>query len=169
MNVGSGNGYPASALSNFSVHPFVLDGVKCTSMEGFLQSLKFESIDMQKHICTLAGLGAKRAGSNKKWYRKQLLYWNGKTYARKGINYQNLLNRAYNAMYKDCEGFRKALEASGNSNLTHTIGKTDQAKTVLTIQEFVSRLTLLRDGGLLPELVKETDEFIEDQGNKILF
>lgn len=38
MDVGSKNAYPASALSNFSPHPFEIDGVKCNSMEGFLQS-----------------------------------------------------------------------------------------------------------------------------------
>jgi len=42
MNIGSGNGYPSSALSNFAAHPFVIDGVHCASMEGFLQSLKFD-------------------------------------------------------------------------------------------------------------------------------
>lgn len=47
MDIGSKCGYPASSLSNFSPHPFVIDGVECSSMEGFLQSLKFSSIDMQ--------------------------------------------------------------------------------------------------------------------------
>jgi len=40
MDIKSGVGYPASSLSNFSPHPFVLDGVQIASMEGFLQSLK---------------------------------------------------------------------------------------------------------------------------------
>lgn len=35
MNIISGAGYPAAALSNFSPHPFEIDGVKCNSMEGF--------------------------------------------------------------------------------------------------------------------------------------
>lgn len=34
MDIGSKNGYPASALSNFAPHLFELDGVKCNSMEG---------------------------------------------------------------------------------------------------------------------------------------
>ena len=37
MDIGSGNGYPSGALSNFSPHPFVFDGVECNSMEGLLQ------------------------------------------------------------------------------------------------------------------------------------
>ena len=40
MDISSGSSYPASSLSNFSPHPFIIDGVECSSMEGFLQSLK---------------------------------------------------------------------------------------------------------------------------------
>jgi predicted NAD-dependent protein-ADP-ribosyltransferase YbiA (DUF1768 family) len=36
MDIGSSNGFPAGTLSNFSPHPFVIDGVECNSMEGFL-------------------------------------------------------------------------------------------------------------------------------------
>lgn len=46
MDIGSGSGYPSSSLSNFAPHPFVIDGIECNSMEGFLQSLKFENQDM---------------------------------------------------------------------------------------------------------------------------
>jgi len=36
MNIGSGQAYPANSLSNFAPHPFMIDGVECNSMEGFL-------------------------------------------------------------------------------------------------------------------------------------
>ena len=62
MNIGSVNDYPANSLSNFAPHPFVIDGVECNSMEGFLQSLKFKSVDMQNHVCTLVGREAKFKG-----------------------------------------------------------------------------------------------------------
>ena len=42
MDIGSGKGYPSSSLSNFAPHEFVIDGITCQSMEGFLQSLKFQ-------------------------------------------------------------------------------------------------------------------------------
>lgn len=42
-----------------------------------------------------------------------------------------------------------ALRASGNSVLTHSIGKTDPRKTVLTAKEFCSRLTELRENGFI--------------------
>ena len=47
MDIGSGTGYPSANLSNFHPHAFTIDGITCASMEGFLQSLKFENPDMQ--------------------------------------------------------------------------------------------------------------------------
>ena len=143
MDIGSKNGYPAGTLSNFSPHPFEIDGVQCNSMEGFLQSLKFESIDMQKYVCTLVGMAAKKKGSNKNWKQKQELYWLGKTYKRNSDEYQNLLNRAYNELYKN-SGFRKALEATNGCTLTHSIGKSKKSETVLTTSEFIGQLNRLR-------------------------
>lgn len=148
MDIGSGNGYPESSLSNFAPHPFTIDGVLCNSMEGFLQSLKFSSIEMQRHVCTLVGKAAKFKGKKKKWYQKQELYWNGVTYKRDSDEYQNLLNRAYNELYKN-DGFRKALESTKGSVLTHSIGKSKQSETVLTTSEFCGRLMHLRDVGPL--------------------
>ena len=148
MDIGSGNNYPSSALSNFAPHPFVIDGVECNSMEGFLQSLKFESIDMQKHVCTLVGKAAKFRGKHKKWWRTQTLYWQGKPIDRHSEEYQQLLDRAYMALYQN-SGFKKALESTNNAVLTHSIGKSNPRQTVLTESEFCSRLMKLRDQGEL--------------------
>lgn len=148
MDIGSGNNYPSSALSNFAPHPFVIDGVECNSMEGFLQSLKFESIDMQKHVCTLVGKAAKFRGKHKKWWRTQTLYWQGKPIDRHSEEYQQLLDKAYMALYQN-SGFKKALEATNNSVLTHSIGKNNPRQTVLTESEFCSRLMKLRNQGKL--------------------
>ena len=150
MDIGSGNGYPSAALSNFAPHPFVLDGVEIASMEGFLQSLKFKNVDMQKYVCTLVGKAAKYKGKDKKWWQTQTLYWQDKEYKRDSKEYQLLLNRAYNALYQN-EGFKKALEASKPSILTHSIGKNDESKTVLTQSEFCGRLMKLRMGVKSPE------------------
>jgi hypothetical protein len=144
MDIGSKQGYPASALSNLSPHPFEIDGVLCNSMEGFLQSLKFSNFEMQKEVCKLVGLKAKFKGKNKKWWKTQTLYWMGKEINRQSEEYQNLLDKAYECLFKN-DGFKAALKASGNSNLTHSIGKTDSSKTVLTVREFCGRLTKLRN------------------------
>lgn len=150
MDIGSNNSYPAGTLSNFATHPFTFDGVECASMEGFLQSLKFSNPEMQIYVCTLVGIKAKHKGKHKNWYRDQTLYWKGIPIKRDSEAYQLLLNRAYNQLNRN-PGFRSALLATNKATLTHSVGKHDIHHTVLTVQEFCSRLTYLRDVGDLPE------------------
>lgn len=144
MDIGSGTGWPSAALSNFAPHPFVIDGVECASMEGFLQSLKFKEPAMQVEVCKLVGKAAKFKGKKKKWWKTQTLYWNGVEYARDSEEYQELLDRAFDALAQNT-GFQKALLATNNSTLTHSIGKSKEQETVLTKQEFCSRLMKIRN------------------------
>lgn len=153
MDIKSGKTYPACALSNFAPHPFEFDGVQCNSMEGLLQSFKFENVDMQKHICTLVGFKAKKAGSNKNWQRTQTLYWNGVPYRRSSVEYQYLLDRAYRTMFYQNEKARKALLATGSATLTHSIGRSSMNETVLTKNEFCSRLMKIRSELISAELL----------------
>lgn len=143
MDIGSGNGFPAANLSNFHPHSFVIDGVECNSREGFLQSLKFSSPDMQREVCKLVGKAAKFKGKKKKRYRTQTLYWQGVEYKRTSEEYQQLLDRAYDALAEN-KAFQKALLATNDATLTHSIGKRNQSETVLTVQEFTSRLYRIR-------------------------
>jgi len=146
VNIGSGSGYPSSALSNFSPHPFVFDGVKCASMEGLLQSFKFDKVHIQEHVCTLVGKAAKYKGKkrNKAWKTRQTLWWQGVSYDRHGQEYQDLLDRAFNALAAGNASFRRALLASTGMVLTHSIGSSKRSQTVLTEREFCSRLTHMR-------------------------
>lgn len=145
MDISSKSGYPSSALSNFAPHKFIIDGVECNSMEGFLQSLKFKSVDMQQEVCKLVGKAAKFKGKPKKWYTTQTLYWRGVPYPRSSDAYQRLLDRAYRAMFDQSEGFRSALKASGKDAVfTHSIGRTNKNETILTTSEFCKRLMSLK-------------------------
>lgn len=113
-------------------------------MEGFLQGLKFKDVDMQVHVCTLVGRKAKSKGNKKNWKDSQILYWQGVEYKRDSKEYQDLLDRAYNELFKN-DKFKKALIASGNANFTHSLGKNKISETVLTTREFCSRLMALKD------------------------
>lgn len=146
MDVRSGAGYPASALSNFARHPFEMDGVKIASMEGFLQSLKFDKPHIQNEVCKMSGLAAKLRGKprNRVWTRLQRLWWQGKPYPRESDEYQALLDRAYQTMCEQNSSFRKALLASGDAIFTHNMGSHDPTQTVLTPREFTERLRLMR-------------------------
>jgi predicted NAD-dependent protein-ADP-ribosyltransferase YbiA (DUF1768 family) len=146
MEISSKAPYPAGALSNFAPHAFVFDGVPCASMEGLLQSFKHNKPHIQAEICKLAGMAAKRRGSqrNRQWRRVQKLWWNGVEYDRHGREYQVLLDRAFDALSVN-EGFRNALLATRGAVLRHSMGKSNPSDTVLTEREFVSRLTRLRE------------------------
>lgn len=145
MDISSGSGYPSASLSNFTPHPFAIDGVECTSMEGFLQSLKFKNPDMQVEVCKLFGGHAKKKGSkkNKHWKKTQTLYWQGEEIPRKSDRYQELLDKAYGELAKN-NGFQKALLATGKANLTHSMGRNKENETVLTTREFCGRLMRIR-------------------------
>ena len=146
MDIRSGAGYPAAALSNFAPHRFVIDGVECASMEGFLQSLKFDKPHIQVEVCKLVGKAAKARGKarNDAWRRQQTLWWKGTPLKRTGTEYQDVLDRAYDALFEQSESFRKALAATGDAVITHSMGKRREAETVLTEREFCSRLMRLR-------------------------
>lgn len=153
MDIGSGKEYPANALSNFAPHPFIFDGVEVNSCEGLLQSFKFKNFEIQKEVCKLVGKAAKFRGRPKKWFTDQKLYWNNVTYDRSSKEYQDLLDRAFDALAQNTS-FQNALIASGKSVLTHEIGKSKETETVLTKREFISRLNKIRE-----RLLKEKNSF----------
>jgi len=149
MDIGSGKGYPHSKLSNFAPNKFKMDGVKCASMEGFLQSLKFDKPHVEEEVCKMVGRQAKFKGKkrNKAWKSQQTLWWRGVVYPRGSIKYQMLLDRAYKQLYKNRK-FKKALLSTRNATLRHSLGANKRKDTVLTKREFCSRLERLRNGDL---------------------
>ncbi len=144
IDIGSKN--DTSGLSNFTHYIFWFDGILCNSMEGLLQSFKFEDADKQRMVCQLIGVKAKYMGKkrNKAWKSQQTLWWKGVFISRDSKEYQFLLNKAFDALSANPK-FQKALLATGDAELVHeSFGSWDITQTVLTRKEFCSRLTLLR-------------------------
>lgn len=144
MDIKSGNPYPSNALSNFAPHPFVFRGVECASMEGLLQSLKFNKSDIQKEVCKLTGYAAKSRGRPKNWQKTQTLWWNGVPMQRQSEGYKAFLLEAYEALAQN-ELFRKALIATKDAVLTHSIGRSKETETILTKNEFCGILHRIRN------------------------
>jgi hypothetical protein len=144
IDIGVDDFRDVSLLSNFSEFHFYVDELECFSMEGFLQSLKFSDYDKQKEICLLIGKKAKFKGKKKKWYIEQKLYWKGVAFDRDSFFYQELLDKAFSALYK-VEEYRHVLDSTKGFKLTHSLGKVEKNKTILTIDEFCDRLIKLRD------------------------
>ena len=145
MDISSRNSGAAGKLSNFTPRPFVFRGVECNSMEGLLQALKFKDPVMAEHICTLVGFKAKKSGSNKNWQKRQTLWWNGCPIKRDSDEYQELLDEAFESLFMGNQKARKTLLSTQHANLTHSIGRSKASETVLTKQEFCSRLMNIRN------------------------
>ena len=137
--------FRAGALSNFAPHRFVFDGVRCACMEGLLQSLKISDQDEQRRVCDLTGPDAQSIGRKHDWSVTGTLWWNGKAIDRLSDEYQDLLDRAYEALFAQSESFRAALTATGSTQLVHNLGKSDPCETILTADEFCARLLRLRE------------------------
>ena len=134
---------PAGRLSNFTKRCFVFDGIECRSIEGVLQSFKFKNISEQRIICGLWGIQAKLTGEIANWKENQILYWNGAEYPRDSLEYQMLLDRLYVSVFEQDEGFRKDISRVRGRRLIHSIGSDDPTNTILTEEEFISRLKML--------------------------
>lgn len=145
VDIVNGCSYPANKLSNFEHYEFHVDGILCNSMEGFLQSLKFQDIEKQKEVCLLIGKEAKFKGKRKKWWREQILFWQGKEMKRNSDEYQLLLDKAFSSLSSNPK-FQKVLLDTGDSVIKHSEGKQEEERTVLTEKEFCSRLMKVREG-----------------------
>lgn len=143
INISSKGKYPSDILSNIRSNRFVLDGVVCESMEGFLQSLKREDMARQQEICALKGREAKRAATNN-WQHDQRVWWRGQAIDRQSEEFQALLERAYEALFEQNTRFRMALMSTKGKRLYYLHGRNDSHKTILTAQEFCRILTDLR-------------------------
>ena len=145
IDIYSKGDYPASVLSNFHPNEFCIDGVRCGSMEGFLQSLKFRSEKKQREIAALKGREAKWAARRKFFWRLTgRVRWQGRSIKRTGAEFSSLVLRAYALMYEQSASFRGALDSTVGVTLTHSIGKHSKQKTILTEEEFIYALTVTR-------------------------
>lgn len=132
-------------LSNLVAYPFMLDGVFCGSMEGFLQSLKFTLPHRKREIAALDGAEAWRNGqTGNDWQDTQILFWDDVAYPRLSKKYHGLLARAYDTCVRANDTFAEALRQSGDALLVHTRGKHNPTNTVLTEYEYIYNLNRLR-------------------------
>lgn len=136
--------FPTGALSNFAPHSFTFDGVACRSMEGLLQSFKVADPATQRSLCRLIGAEARTEGRKHDWMTSGTLWWQGRPIDRLSPEYQQLLDKAFRALFDQSQKFRNALAATGSARLTHRVGKTDPCDTILTAEELCERLTRLR-------------------------
>ena len=144
LDIRSNGLYPSNVLSNLCSNGFRFDGVVCNSMEGFLQSLKHKEKDKQLQLCSMKG-GNARKRSVTSWQTDQIVWWKGQAIDRQSEAYQQLLRRAYQAMFDQSERFRTALMQTRGMTLTHSSGEKNPFRTILTEDEFCGILMEIRD------------------------
>ena len=143
VDISSDGRYPGAMLSNFTPYEFTFRGKRFLSMESLLQGLKFETVETQNSVFQRVGVKAKLRGKKRKWYLDQRLYWQGIPMKRDSTEYQSLVKEAFEALSQNTN-FQKALLATGDKTLYHTMGKTDPTRTILTEEEFCEILTDIR-------------------------
>jgi 5'(3')-deoxyribonucleotidase len=79
------------------------------------------------------------------WQTDQIVWWKGSSINRQSKEFQNLIRRAYQAMFEQNERFRIALMSTRGIKLYHSQGEQNPYKTILTESEFCSVLTEMRD------------------------
>lgn len=144
LDIRSDGLYPSNVLSNLCSNGFRFEGRVCGSMEGFLQSLKYKDEDKQRQICSMKG-GNARKRSVTSWQTDQIVWWKGHAIDRQGEEFQQLVRRAYQAMFEQSQRFRDALMQTRGMTLIHSIGEVNPYRTILTSQELCSILTGIRD------------------------
>ena len=140
--------HPFNVLCNFSPTDFWFEGVHIASMEGFIQSLKCPDVEVQREICLTIADEAKEMGRRYErdgTFDGRTLHWQGRRFGRMSEEYKVLLQSAYEARWQGDPEFRDVLQATNGYKLTHKIGKKDRGETVLTEDEFIEHLDILRD------------------------
>lgn len=147
QDINDKRGYPYGLLDPSAPIRFEIDGIQCASLDGFLESLKFEKEADQKSISKYVGNSAKKRGQNKDHpgnkKANRILYWQGKTFKRNSKEFDALINRVFKEMAKN-KIWRAALMLTEDEDFTHSKGKTNKKDTILTQKELTDNLKELR-------------------------
>lgn len=110
---------PLRLVSNLAETPFVLDGQRYASVEGFWQGLKLSSAEDRARLAALSGHAAKSAGGNA-GYGESVVY-DGQVIAVGSPAHHALMERACRAKFEQCEAARAALLSTGGRPLEHKV------------------------------------------------
>lgn len=144
MDIGNGKGPALSQLSTMALHSFVIGEVRCTSIESFIQSLKFEKASLAASICADKPKLAKERGKKLiTWASSGNVWWKGQAMPRASQAYTVFLANAIREVSRQCSAFRQALIDTGSMPLTSP-GKSRESETPVTEAEYCQALTRVR-------------------------
>lgn len=145
MEIGNGKGPILSQLSTMANHTFTIDDVKCTSLESFIQALKFEKATQ---CISVAGDKAKTAKERGKkqfnWCSNGCAHWKGQPMDRDSALFWHFLEHVFIEVVKQSPNFAKALVDSGDLEFT-CIGKSLSSESPITEKEFIRLMNKSRN------------------------
>jgi len=132
-------------LSNLYPYRFVIDNIEVESFEGWIQSLRSPEQWFKEQSYGLTGFSAWKKGQGIDWWTKQELYWLDRKINRQSEEYTELITRAYDCLYEQCEDFRNCLKESIPYKLEHSVGRGNKSETLMTRVEYLFQMNRLRD------------------------
>ena len=146
-DVSDERGFPFGMLDPSAPVRFEIDGVECASLDGFVESLKFERIIDQKNVTKRVGEDAREQGKNQDNPANQIadriLHWQGRTFKRNSKEFDKLLARVFREMAKNAR-YQEALLITQDVDFRHPKGKIAKKDTILTRKELTDNLKKLR-------------------------
>lgn len=142
LNISGGSSdWRESMLSNFPLCPFILDGVLCASIEGFVQAIKLPiGHPDRESIFLMWGSRAKKMGA---LAENKFIWWQGKTIEYGSPAHHYLIAMAIEAKFAQNHGAARALATTVGYTLIHEVGP-ESPKTSLPKEVFCKILTDLR-------------------------
>ena len=129
-------------LSNFSHHPFLIDGQKFESVEGFIQGIAFPEGDPKREAAFKAwGSAAKKFGELQE---KKYVWWQGKEIIFGSPEEHALIEQALRAKFAQNPDVKEALIATRDFRLTHLLPDPEPSTTCLPAKTFCSILMKIR-------------------------
>lgn len=131
------------ALSNFSHHPFVIDGQRFESVEGFIQGIAFMENDARREAAF------KSWGSTAKKFEKEqnrdFVWWHNKKFKFGSKEEHELIERALRAKFEQNPEAKKALLATKGLRLTHVLPDPEPKDICLPAKDFCAMLMKIRE------------------------
>ena len=134
-------------LSNLFPYEIHFKGHAAKSLEGIFQGIKHKEPEVQKVIMQYFGMDAlytREANKINDWRESQTLYFGNQSMLRGSEQYQQFIDELYTAALQN-PLYAKAVRCAGNKTILHSIGKDDPKQTVLTRNEFESRLNSIKE------------------------
>ena len=141
INIAPGADYPGNMLDVYTAYLFTFrEGFLVNSLAGFLESLKYRNNDDQKKMMQVVDAG-KIKGIKR---IPEIVFWKGESIERNSQEYQQLLDEVFKSLFTQSAAAKQALIDTKDEALSCRY-ENDKSKTLLTRDEFITRLLNLRE------------------------